>query len=320
MIEPLYEDDISSIIKEVRPEDVQHFDNKKFIRIRDEEMPELLKFVDESADYEFDDWAIIGETRADEDQDSPIPGSSEEPPKQSQRSEKTPPSNLFDGVDGIETREDGKQDDDEEEIKDAKEEDEATEGKHQGDEDEAEGHAQPEREDDEAELEEPREAENSLVFSMFLSNWEDQVRQIRETKRREWEQKMKELLGEDGEAKQGSAADDGGVFVDEDGDSWVLIDDEKTSNDVNAVDDGDAKAATTTTEEATNDDEKALVAQHAVVSRTAFFEEWPSFNVGPKLGGVTLALYFFRPPSFYLLRLSFPPIYRKFSIIYYLIL
>merc|ERR1711879_11762 len=66
------------MIHEVKPEDVQHFENKQFVRITDEQMPEILKFIDESDRYQFEDWAIIGETKGEEDEES-IPGSSEPP-------------------------------------------------------------------------------------------------------------------------------------------------------------------------------------------------------------------------------------------------
>jgi hypothetical protein len=43
----------------------QHLDNKQFVRITDEQKPEILKFIDESDQYQFEDWAIIGETNVE---------------------------------------------------------------------------------------------------------------------------------------------------------------------------------------------------------------------------------------------------------------
>jgi hypothetical protein len=231
MIEPMYEDDIETIIHQVNADDVQHFDNERFVRIKEDEMPQILQFLDEND--QFSDWAIIGETRG-EDEES-IPGSSED----TENAEKKPPQQQapqFCDVDGLEQlAEDAPEEEEEEEESPA------------------------------------NENENSMVFSMFLSNWEDQVRQIREAKRLEWESKMKTLLGDEHEGDKGPEQQTK-EFVDEDGDSWVLLD----SN--------DAKATSNDHQVAVVDGNNAQVAR-----RTGFFEEWPSFNVGSKLGVVLAA-------------------------------
>lgn len=245
MIEPMYEDDIETMIHEVKPEDVQHFDNKQFVRITDEQMPEILKFIDESDQYQFEDWAIIGETKG-EDEES-IPGSSEPPIDASSQqkvllSTKTP-GDVNAG---------------------------AATSPHL---DEEEGEEE-EEESEEEENAEPNEAENSLVFSMFLSNWEDQVRQIREAKRLEWEQRMKGLLGDEGQQPHEIVVDGEKAFVDEDGDSWVLIDGDSPA----------PKSQAAPTVNSTPADMQLAIVDSQVARRTGFFENWPSFNVGSKLG------------------------------------
>lgn len=248
MIEPMYEDDIETMIHEVKPEDVQHFDNKQFVRITDEQMPEILKFIDESDQYQFEDWAIIGETKG-EDEES-IPGSSE-PPIDASSQQKVLLSTKAPGDAGAATSPhlDEEEGDEEEEEESEEEEENA----------------------------EPNEAENSMVFSMFLSNWEDQVRQIREAKRLEWEQRMKGLLGDEGQQPHEIVVDGEKAFVDEDGDSWVLID-------------GDApKSQVAPITNSTPADMQVAIVDSQVARRTGFFENWPSFNVGSKLGVVLAA-------------------------------
>jgi hypothetical protein len=242
MIEPMYEDDIQTMIHEVKPEDVQHFDNKQFVRITDEQMPEILKFIDESDQFQFDDWAIIGETKG-EDEES-IPGSSEAPtdvdasaaPRKVSTS--TNLGELEVDAAGTSQLEEGEEEEEEDEVEDLG----------------------------------PNENENSMVFSMFLSNWEDQVRQIREAKRLEWEKRMKELLGNE---DQHENADDAKEFVDEDGESWVLLDNDDPAT--------STKEASPTVNPTPGDMQLAIV-DTQVARRTGFFENWPSFNVGSKLG------------------------------------
>ncbi len=49
---------------------------------------------------------------------------------------------------------------------------------------------------------EEEKKENAMVFSMFLANWEEQMRQMREAKTKEWEQKKKEFFGESNENEE----------------------------------------------------------------------------------------------------------------------
>jgi len=265
MIEPMYDEDISTIINEVRPDDVQHFQNEKFIRISEKQVPEMLKFLDESDDFQFDDWAIIGEVRAEED--SPVPGSAEAPrpppPDMTAESAEGQATNLFADSDGLE----------------------ASEGNFE------EAEAEAEKEDGDEVCASTTEVENSMVFSMFLSNWEEQVRQIREAKRLEWEMKMKGLLGEEENEEEKAAAD----FVDEDGESWVIIENppqtdsgvspstelDPTQLQMVAVPDGQLAAGE-------QQQQQAVVAR-----RPGFFENWPSFNIGSKLGVLSIVLSLF---------------------------
>jgi hypothetical protein len=265
MIEPMYEDDIETMINEVRPEDVQHFDNKQFVRITDEQMPEILKFIDESDQFQFDDWAIIGETKG-EDEES-IPGSSERPPAERKvnaaASSSKPVAQQLDAAPDASNQ-------------------------HALEDEEEDVEGEEEEEDVQEETEQPNENENSMVFSMFLSNWEDQVRQIREAKRLEWEKRMKELLGnEEDEQQQKQKQPNEKEFVDDDGDSWVLLDNDhdpaaaKLAPKMAALDIAAADTRSTDLQVAVVD----ATTTTQVARRPGFFESWPSFEVGSKLGG-----------------------------------
>jgi len=226
MYEPMHEEDIKAIIDQVDP----NFDNGNFVRIEEDQMPDILQFIDENKEeFQFEDWTFVGRGEDDE----PAPGSAAE--------DERPSKNLFQGVDGLVAGDEEESVDDEEEQEEIQQE--------------------------------TGENENSVVYSLFLSNWEEQMRQIRDAKKLEWEKRREELLekgkgerSDEAETEKGVAADE---FVDEEGDSWLLI---------------PRKPSSCLTD--TNDLQVALrnLDANAVVDRASFFENWPSFHVKSKLG------------------------------------